>query len=171
MCLCCSQSSQIFSILPPTFELAYFNETIYAIFSHVLLSDLLSFAVPLLPPNLFVGEENMWMLHSGIVAYPLILMTSTKKKRKIWQFGYSVILVFVWKRHLGVCIKPFFSYSTSSHLSFFQSLSSPSLFLTSSTLLVFPLLPHFVSCPSFPLSGGVLDQRGDLVPGCNNTSC
>lgn len=43
------------------------------------------------------------------------------------------------------------------------------LFLSSAVF--FSLSPSSFPWPSFPLSGGVLDQRVVLVPGCDNTSC
>ena len=69
---------------------------------------------------------------------------------------------------------PVFSLCLCSYLSFSRLwlrlcsvLSSVFFFF-----FLYPLsLPLFrFPCPSFPLSGGVVDQRGILVPDCDNTS-
>lgn len=135
-------------------------------------------------------------LLQSLSSIPLLPMTDKKEKMPIWIFwnpsssgkgtseslgllplSFIIMLFFPIQYIASPCVPSLF---------FLLSFSTVSLFLpSSSTLLTSTLLHSFFCCfffllpphspssvlhPSFPLSRGVLDQRGVLVPGSDNTS-
>lgn len=135
---------------------------------------------------------------SGFIAEPQqhTPVTYDKQEEKKCQFGYSEIPLLRGKLRLRAwaCF-PFLLTSFSLLIQYVASPCVPSLlpaiaqfslhlfvltfflYTLTPTLFCFFLLlffsflsPSSFPCPSFPLSGGVLDQRGVLVPDCDNTS-
>lgn len=138
------------------------------------------------------------MLHAagllqGLSSMPLLPMTSKKKKNAnlatpkspVFRESYtserlsllflSFLSSFSLIQYIALCCIPSLLPPPSSCSVFSQSLCSYLLYTLTLTLfcssaVFFPLSPASLPCPSFPVSGGVADQRGVLVPDCDNTS-